>query len=258
MDVTLLGIGQDNPYFPLDLPDDQSEVIISDSVSTKFHLHKGDTFTLEDPETQRFYAFRVADIIPYSPGFMVFMDILEARDLLGEEEDFFNMVLSDHALDIPSGKLYNTLTRENMISASRIFLEFMMPFITVLLTGAVLVFVIVMFLMMRVMVDRSARSIALFRIFGYRTREIRKLYLDGNFLVVAIGAAIALPLAKTVMDHIYPFFISNVACAVYLTYPWYYYLLIWAATLALYLLINRALMGRIRRITPADSLASRE
>ena len=258
MDVTLLGIQEDNPYFHLELADNQSEVTISDSTATKFHLSKGDTFTLEDPENQRFYAFRVGDMIPYSPGFMVFMDIREARELLGGEEDYFNMVLSDHDLDIPSGKLYNTLRREDMISASHIFMEFMMPFITILLGGSLLVFVIVMFLMMRVMVDRSAKSIALFRIFGYRTREIRKLYLDGNFLVAAVGAAFALPLAKKIMDGIYPYFISNVACAVYLSYPWYFYILIWAATMAVYLLISVVLMAHIRRITPADSLANRE
>ena len=258
MDVTLLGIREENPYFRLELADNQSEVTISDSVATKLHLGKGDTFTLEDPENQRFYAFRVADVIPYSPGFMVFMDIDQARELLGAEEDYFNMVLSDRALEIPSGKLYNTLRREDMISASHIFLEFMMPFITVLLTGSLLVFVIVMFLMMRVMVDRSAKSIALFRIFGYRTHEIRKLYLDGNFLAAAVGAAIALPLAKKIMDGIYPFFISNVACAVYLTYPWYFYPLIWGLTMAVYLIINTLLMAHIRRITPAETLKNRE
>ena len=258
MDVTLLGLREETPYFQLDLADDPSEVTISDSIATKFHLRKGDSFTLEDPETQRLYAFRVADVIPYSPGFMVFMDVDQARELMGVGEDYFNMVLSDRDLDIPTGKLYNTLRREDMISASHIFMEFMMPFITILLTGALLVFVIVMFLMMRVMVDRSAKSIALFRIFGYRTHEIRKLYLDGNFLVAAVGAALALPLAKGILDTIYPFFISNVACAVYLTYPWYAYLLIWAATMAVYLIINTLLMAHIRKITPAASLANRE
>ena len=258
MDVTFLGIPKKNSYFDLDLEDNQSEVTISDSIATKFHLHEGDIFTLEDPENQRFYAFRVADIIPYSPGFMVFMDIDQARNLLGTKGDYFNMVLSDRALDISSGKLYNTLRSEDMINASHIFMEFMKPFITILLIGSVLVFVIVMFLMMRVMVDRSAKSIALFRIFGYKTGEIRKLYLDGNFLVIAIGAAIALPLAKKIMDTIYPYFISNVACGIFLSYPWYYYILIWGATLAIYLLINMILMAHIRRITPADALANRE
>ena len=258
MDVTLLGIREENPYFDLELADNQSEVTISDSIATKFHLREGDTFTLEDPENQRFYAFRVADVIPYAPSFMVFMEINQARALLGVEADYFNMVMSGHGLDIPSGKLYNTLSREDMIGASHIFMDVMMSLITVLLVGSLLVLVIVMFLMMRFMVDRSAKSIALFRIFGYKTSEIRKLYLDGNFLVVAIGAAVALLLAKKIMDTIYLYFISNVACAVFISYPWQYYILIWAATLVVYLLINTILMTHIRRITPADSLANRE
>ena len=37
------------------------------------------------------------------PVFRVFMDIAQARNLLGTETDYFNMVLSERALDISSG-----------------------------------------------------------------------------------------------------------------------------------------------------------
>ena len=56
----------------------------------------------------------------------------------------------------------------------------------------------------------------------------------------------------------YPYFISNVACAVFLSYPWYYYLLIWIVIVVVYMLINMIVMAHIRKITPADSLANRE
>ena len=36
--------------------------------------------------------------------------------------------------------------------------------------------------------DRSFRlSISLMKVFGYRRREIRRLYLDGNFYVILLG-----------------------------------------------------------------------
>lgn len=46
-----------------------------------------------------------------------------------------------------------------------------------------LIFAVVMYLMMKVMIDRSAFSISLIKVFGFRTKEIRKLYLDGNFFI---------------------------------------------------------------------------
>ena len=64
---------------------------------------------------------------------------------------------------------------------------------------------------MKVMIDRSAYNISLIKVFGYKRKEIRKLYLDGNFYVVAIGALICLPLSKYIMNKLFPFMISNAA-----------------------------------------------
>jgi len=38
------------------------------------------------------------------------------------------------------------------------------------------------------------------KIFGFNGREVRKLYLDGNRLVVIVGALISIPAAKWIID----------------------------------------------------------
>lgn len=66
--------------------------------------------------------------------------------------------------------------------------------------------------LMKVMIDRCAFHISMVKVFGYRTKEIKKLYLDGNFYVIAVGAAVCIPLAPKCMDLIYPIMVSNVNC----------------------------------------------
>ena len=258
LDVTLLGINEDNPYFDVNLPSNGSDVVIADSVATKFGLSVGDTFVMEDPVAERYYAFEVVDIIPYSPNFFVFMDIDEMRGLIGAEDDYFNTVFSSKDLDIPTGQLFSTITAQDIKDAAAIFLSLMGSMITMMTTASILILVIIMYLMMRVAIDRSAQSIALFRVFGYEPREIRKLYLDGNFFVTAIGAAIVLPLAKVVMDALYPSLVFNVSCGIYLTFPWWYFAGIYGGTLILYLIISMVLVRRIKKITPAVALKNRE
>ena len=46
------------------------------------------------------YAFTVEDIVPYCVGLTVFMDIDSARELFDEDDDYYNVVMSDHELDI--------------------------------------------------------------------------------------------------------------------------------------------------------------
>lgn len=258
MDVTLMGIDEDNPYFDLDLASNSSDVTISDSMASKFGLKVGDEFVVEDSSADRNYAFTVKDIINYSPSFFVFMDIDEMREMMDVDEDYFNIVLSDKELDIPKGRLYNEMTSKDIIKASDVFITLMNPMIYMMLTMSIVVFVMVMYLMLRMMIDRSSKNISLFRVFGYRTGEIRKLYLDGNFVVVAIGAAIFLPLSKFLMDLAYPYLCSNVASGLDTTFPGYYYPLIYIVTLLLYVIIDVVLMRRIKKIMPAEVLANRE
>ena len=134
----------------------------------------------------------------------------------------------------------------------------MLPLVTTLIVTGTIVFCVVMYLMMGVMIDRSATGISLIKIFGYRAAEIRALYLNGNLFAVAAGALIALPLAKKIIDAIFPSFIPNVACTIKLAFPWQLYLFIFAAILVICFTINRLLTGKINKITPAEVLKNRE
>ena len=60
------------------------------------------------------------------------------------------------------------------------------------------------------------------------------------------------------MDLIFPSFIPNVACSMKLGFPWYLYVLIYCAVILIYAVINRILVGKIRKISPAEILKNRE
>jgi putative ABC transport system permease protein len=126
-------------------------------------------------------------------------------------------------------------------------------------TGSAVIFVVVMYLMIKMMIDRSSFNISPVKIFGFRNKEVRKMYLDGNFYIVAIGALISIPLCKMIMDYIYPrYLVANVGVGINPTYPQYLYLAIFLVIIVLYLAINLVLTGRIRKIVPAEVLKNRE
>ena len=134
----------------------------------------------------------------------------------------------------------------------------MTPMIVTLLAASVLIFAVVMYLMMKVMIDRSAMSISMLKVFGYRKKEIGKLYLNGNLFIVVLSAAMGIPLSKAVMDRLYPYLVSNIACGLNLTFSRQMYAGVFVGILALYFIINRILMFRVSRILPAEVLKNRE
>lgn len=258
LDVTLLGIERENPYFDADVTEGQNEVIISTAMSQKYHLSEGDQLVLADAEEEIDYAFTITGVTQYSAGMYVFMDIDSMRELFGMGSDYYNVVFSDEKLDIEPGRLYATTTKEEISKSSDIFISKMMPMIYTMTSVSALIFCMVMYLMMKVMIDRSAFGISLIKIFGYRTGEIRKLYLNGNFYIVAAGAAVGIPLAKRLMDTIYPLLVSNVSCAMNLTFSWQLYVGIYGVIICLYFLISRLLVRKLKKLVPAEVLKNRE
>lgn len=258
-DITVMGLTENNPFFDVNLSDSSSKVAISSSIAYKYGLDVGDTLTLKDDEADKIYAFEIASVAQYAPSFMVFMPYDKALELFDEPEDYFNVVFSDHALDVETGRLYATTTKTDVKKAAGIFSDIMQGMILTIGGVSVLIFIVVMYLMMKVMIDRSSFNIALIKIFGYRNKEVKKMYLDGNFYIITIGALISIPLTKWIMDVAYePAFVPNIACGIDKSFSFWMYLAIFAGILILYFIINHLLIRRIRKMVPAEVLKNRE
>ena len=257
-DVAVLGLSKNTKYFDVDLKDGKNRVAISSSFAEKYGYGVGDEIVLHDEENNIDYGFTVDSVTQYTPAFYVFMTIDDARELFGAGSDEYNVVFSDKDLGVDPARLYATTTKADIESAAGIFADQMRSMVVMIVIISTLIFVVVMYLMMKVMIDRSAFSISLIKVFGFRTKEIRKLYLDGNFFIIAIGAAICLPLAKLIMSAVYPSLVSNVNCGVQLTFAPWLWAVLYCGIIVLYFIINRVLVGRLNKIVPAEVLKNRE
>ena len=258
LDVTVLGIDDGNPYFPIVTADKKNEIVISSAAAQKFGVKVGDKLVLSDEVNERDYAFTVKNIVNFTSGVYVFLDRDVMQELFDQEDDYYNVVFADHALDIDNGRLYATVSKENVEESSQIFTDMMGPMVVMLVAISALIFMIVMYLMMKVMIDRSAFSISLMKVFGYHRREIRRLYLDGNFYVILLGALICVPLAKWSMDLVYPYCIANVAIGMDLKFTPQIYIMIYGGIWLCYIVINFLLVGRLNKLVPAEVLKNRE
>lgn len=258
LDVSIIGIDNENKYFDAKPKSGKSSVVIGKSIAEKYGLHNGDKLILTDSANEMDYAFTVEDVCDYSNGLTAFMDIGSMRELFGQEDDHYNMLLSDKALDIDEGRLYSVTTRADVERSSAVFTELMSPMVIMMNSVSVLIFFVVMYLMMGVMIDRSSFGISLIKIFGFRTSDIRKLYLNGNTIITAVGAVVCIPLSKAAMDAIYPWAVANVACGLNVRFEWYMYPLIFAGVMAVYFIVNALLVRKIKKITPVEVLKNRE
>ncbi len=253
-DVTLLGIHADNPYFEAEVEKGEDRALVSSAMAQKYRIHEGDEVTLFDEENDKDYTFTVEGIVPYSVGYFAFMDIDSMRGLMGEDDGFYNIVFAGRSLDMDSELLSHVLSKSDVEKSSSVFVEQMKGMVIMLLFVSALMFAVVMYLMTKVMIDRLAISISMFKVFGYRKKEIRKLYLDGNFYIVAASIFVGIPLSKAIMDSLFPYLVANIACGINLAFSWQMYAGIFLGVLILYFMIHRILMRRVNRILPSEVL----
>lgn len=258
MDVMILGFQRETPYFPKINSNKQNQISISSSMAKKFSLKEGQKLVFSDELNEIDYGFTVKEIVDYPIGLTCFMDKDSMDQLFNYPKDSYNVIYSDKKLDINPNDLHNTKTKRDIEKSAEIFLEQMKSMVTTMLLSSTAMMIIVMYQMIKVMMDRSSLEISLFKIFGYRETEIRKLYMDGNFYLVAIGALIAVPMAKYIMDKIYPLLISNVASQVDFGFSFKMYAMIYIGIIIIYLIVRTLILWKINKISPQEVLSNRE
>jgi len=258
MGVTLQGIEKDSHYFDFDVTSEKNEVFISNSAAWKFNWKKGDMITLEDTTSNRSYTFKVKGVVDFASGLYVFMDINNMRDVFQQNDGYFNTLLSDDKLDIESGRIASVITRDDMKAAANQMYSQMSDMIITVISASVVLFVIVMYLLLKMMIDKATFSISLIKVFGYSQKEVRKLYLGSNFYTVMITTIISLPVTKKIISMIYPSFISNVSAGMPTVMPLYLYFIMIAIIMGSYLLVNVLLSRHLKKVSLVEILKERE
>ena len=154
----------------------------------------------------------------------------------------------------PAGR---TLGRK-IVESTVVWSKMMWPMVILLVTLSSVIFIVVTYLMVKVTIDRAARPIALMKVFGYRRGELRRLYLDGNLVVVAAGLLALVPLCKLLIDLAYPYLVANVGGGLDVTWPPSWYAVAYVGALVCYLVVEALLMRRVNRMAPTEALQTRE
>ena len=102
LDVEVWGLSKNSKYFDYNLTGSRKEIYITDSTKDKFGWDVGDKIYLSSRMGNEAYCFTVAGVVDYSTGLYLFMDIDNMREVFGEEENYWNLVLSDKKLATPN------------------------------------------------------------------------------------------------------------------------------------------------------------
>lgn len=258
--VAVQGISTDNPFynFKVEEATQSNELYVSSSASIKFGWKKGDSITLDNHLDDKEYTFIVKDIVHYGYGLYTFMNLDSMREMFKQNNIFYNTVLSSDPLQIDSERLESVITLSDIKRTGENFYDQMFGMIVLIMIISILLFVIVMFFLLKIKIDKSVFNISLIKIMGYSEKEVKKLYLGTNLYIVLSSAIIATPVSKLIMDQLFPYMVSNVAIGFNTSFGAIQYSIIALIVVASYFAAN-ALLGRyLKKVSLVEILKNRE
>lgn len=196
--VTLYGLQDDSRYIPIDFRDDG--VYVSSAYAEKYLLKPGDAITLYEEYGTDAYTFRVDGVYHYEGGLTVFMPQKQVNDLFDLGNDYFSGYLSDTEITDIDGKYIGTVIDAEALTKISRQLTVSMGSMMGLVNGfAMLMFMVLVYLLSKIIIEKNAQSISMTKILGYSNREISGLYIMSTTIVVILFLLISLPIEYEVM-----------------------------------------------------------
>lgn len=254
--VNLMGIEQDSRFFEGAVSKDG--VTISSSFANKLNLKEGDEFTLKDTGKDKEYTLKVDKIYPYNATLCVMMEISQLNELLGDEPDMFNCLISDKKLDIDNAYIAKQISRADFLGAADQMLDSFGTVIVCVNIFSVIVYMIIMYILTRVVIDKNALSISFMKVFGYERNEIRKVYLTATSIVVIASLIVCIPIEVWMFKFTLVFLSSLIEGYIEFYLPTYIYAEIIVIGIVAYYAINALHVRSINKIPMTDALKNRE
>ena len=200
-EVALYGIEPDSRYIKADVKDG---VYISSAYADKYELSKGDTIQLKEKYEKKNYKFKVTGIYDYTGAVCVFMNRDQLNDTFDLGNDYYAGYFSNTKIkDIDEKYIGSVIDLEALTKVSR-QMDVSMGSMMGLVNGfAVMIYMIVIYLLSKLIIEKNAQAISMTKILGYTNGEISRLYILSTMLVVIVELLISFPIEGIFMKEIF-------------------------------------------------------
>ncbi len=251
-DVMLYGLQENSAYIDLDFPEDGS-VYISSAYADKCGLKVGDSITLKEAYEDTTYTFTVGGIYDYQGGVTIFMDQAQLNETFDLDRDSFSGYLSDTEItDIDEKYIGSVIDLDSLTKVSRQITVSMGGMMGLVDAFAVVLFLILIYLLSKIIIEKNGQAISMAKILGYAEGEIGRLYILPTSIVVVALLLLSLPIERVVMESLFRVIMQT---SVNGWIPLYFdpaiYLKMFALGFGAYLVVAALELWRIRKV-PMD------
>lgn len=199
--VSVYGITDNSKYVDVDLSGDG--VYISNTLSEKFDVYTGDTLTLKECYGDDEYKFTVDGVYHYPSSIAVFMSDEMFCDTFELEDGYYNGYLCDEEIsDIDEQFIATKITEDDMTKTSRQLQTSMGSLMSLLSVFGIIMFMLIIFLLSKIIIEKNAQSISMTKVLGYKDSETSSLYILSTSIVVVLSVILTIPMVNYLMKYL--------------------------------------------------------
>lgn len=192
-DVTIYGVENQSKYIKENIP--AGEVLVSSAMADKFNLSIGDEITLKEAYKEKTYSFKVGGIYNYDAAITVFMNRTDYIEQFNEDSNYFNGYFSNKKLnDLDDADVATVITEKDLTKVVTQMQVSMTEFVKVFKALGVVIFLLVMFILTKQILEKNSKSVSMAKILGFSDSEIGKLYIVITSFVVVASLLVSVPL----------------------------------------------------------------
>jgi len=217
-EILLYGLADNSRYLPIDFQEtvsdkdvskkevasDATPAYISSAYADKYFLDIGDEITLKEAYEDDTYTFSIEGIYDYEGSLTVFLPQEQLNKLFDLGSDYFSGYLSDSEItDIDQKYIGSVIDLDSLSKISR-QLNVSMGSMMYLLDGfSIVLFMILIYLLSKIIIEKNAQSISMTKILGYSDREISSLYLLSTTIMVVVFLLLSFPIETVLMNALF-------------------------------------------------------
>lgn len=234
------------------------DVYLSDGLMNRFKINMGDQISMKDENRDVDYRLRVVGHTDlFATSMAIIMDRKDCNKMVGMKEYYYNGVFTDKKLKVEDKELATIINSSDMKKIAGQFMVNFKNLMPMILSVALVIYLVVMYVLTKTIVDKYKESISYLRIFGYYDKEIEKVFIRVSTIAVAVFLVILIPLEKYLVRSLVILAFYKFDGYVDPHIPAYVYLSTVICGMMVYLINRWILVRRIKKINMSEVLKDR-
>lgn len=236
---------------------DLNNTIVSKSLADKIELKEGDELKVKNKLNSKEFTVKVDKVADYYLGDYIFMPIDTFNSLNGYPENSYLEVYSKKELNISEDKLLMKNEKEDLLNSFETMLEPLNYMIGIIGLFAFIIGLIVMYVVTSLLIEENKLNISLFKVLGYKKKEIYSLIFGSNIILIIIGYLLSIPILFTSLNKFFTIITEEMNVAIPIRINEKNLIIGFILIYITYLVSNALNKKRVNKIQMTDVLKSR-